>query len=372
MKIGILTFYHKSINYGGLLQSYALVSFLKKSGFDAEQIRYKSKNRTFQKGCFLRRFFRRAKYNMKLFCSKIAYSKKYRNAKLFRNIIEHSSVIYTDSSISKSLKLYDVFITGSDQVWNPDWLSTTFLLDFVPSTKLKIAYAVSIGKTSLSKNDIELYKATIKDFKLISVREKTAQDLLKDYCSINSTVLLDPTFLLSKEEWISVSLKSKTIIKQPFILCYFLGSNSNSRIMAKEFADKVGLKIASIKGTNGSNRDDKTFGDIDVSDAGPADFLWLINNASYIFTDSFHCCVFSLLFEKRFIVFQRNHNDTSMATRIYDLLSFFDANNRFCDSADKENYSYICTTMNGEYHATFSFEKLIDKSKSELIRSIDD
>ncbi|MBE5744097.1 MAG: polysaccharide pyruvyl transferase family protein [Clostridiales bacterium] len=380
-KVGILTHYYDSVNYGGVLQAYALCKTINKmQGYYAEQINYnfyysdilpyaEKKLNLFQKigKIGLKGIFSKinkkliAKRNRKNKLRNLYMSKKREDFSSFKENINSSKSIFCKDDIHLASELYDCFITGSDQVWNLAWYHKAFFLDFVSSEKPKISYGASISMPCLTDNQKQIFKNSLRDFKAISLREKSSVSLIQDLVSKDVEVVLDPTLLLSKEEWNEVC--EDRLIEDKYVFCYFLGNNSKAGKLAKEYAKKFGYKLVSIPFASDvmSYYDDK-FGDINIFDAGPQKFLSLVKHAECIFTDSFHATVFSNIFCKEFFVFNRNPSG-EMSGRIYDITELFGCENRFCYGGDKLKLSYLLSQEKLDYDKENSnFIKLKDKS----------
>ena len=250
--------------------------------------------------------------------------------------IPHTEMVYSGKSITECNVQYDAFITGSDQVWNLDWYHPAYFLDFVDTNKIKISYAASSAKSTLTDEQKAIFKKSLKDYNAVSVREENMVDMLKDLSPVLPQLVVDPVLLLDSDDWDTISSGRKC--EEPYILCYFLGKNKASRRLVKAFAKKNGLKIACISMTN--DKVTRNLGDYDVSNASPEDFVSLIKNAEYVFTDSFHACVFSIIHRKDFFVFNRSRKG-EMSSRITSLLDMFEMPERFCNTPDKESLSYI-------------------------------
>lgn len=349
-KIGIITHYYKSNNYGGLLQAFALCKLLTKYGYSAEQICYDTTSSPYYtqgisdskiyavKGIIKNKLssiyhkFVDRNIHKKIYLRNSAIAK-------FAQRIPHSTTIYTDSTIKESNGTYDVFITGSDQVWNLDWYFPAYFLDFVEKDKPKISYAASISKDTLSEVQKEIIKNHLLDYKAISVRELSSVELISDFANVDVKWVLDPTLLLTAEEWESIC--SERDITEKYIFCYFLGEDSQARHLAEEYARKHSLKVVTIPYLSGHYRKcDGDFGDIQLFDVDPGKFITLIKDAEVVFTDSFHATVFSNIFKKQYYTFERS-GFTSMSSRIFSLIKLFQSETHFCNSDEKKTFSYI-------------------------------
>ena len=175
-RIGVITLYHKSTNYGGNLQAYALCEALLKQGYEAEQICYSCEQgsksifkRLFSGGvaAFLQKCIRYAKRIVRypFVCKEVKklnfYSRRSVAFSHFnQNVIPHGEKVYNSTSISECVTHYDCFATGSDQVWNFDWYSSAYFLDFVPSSKTKFSYAASISMDALTDKQKDIFRKT--------------------------------------------------------------------------------------------------------------------------------------------------------------------------------------------------------------------
>lgn len=385
MRIGILTHYFKSLNYGGNLQAYALAEFLHSEGFDAEQICYdiffkREKNFSllsrlyrnvrhfprFAANVFLKKFVLRKRF--------VLVQKKLENRNLCinnfnANMIRHSQISYGYTDISRANDIYEAFITGSDQVWHPYNFCPAYLLSFAKKDKKKISYAASIAKSKLTKEEIDRLVKSISDYTAVSVREEDSASLLRRFSTQNIACVVDPVFLLSPTQWESVAVPYP--INKPYVFAYYLGDDVESRFYAEHFAKEKGLKLVSIPYLKGSYRKcDWNFGDDQLFDIGPEHFISLIKNASYVFTDSFHGTAFSILFEKKFLVFPREKKSYAMSNRIDSILNICHCPERFCNTDDKMNISYLNQVVENSVIEKTCLNEKISYSKTFLKDSL--
>lgn len=350
IKIGILTLYYENYNYGGLLQSYALCNAIRKMGYDSKQISFKKER--MQSGKALRLIKLIEEVSLTGTVKKILYKcnekiinmttantiKKSINNGInirkdslerFMNEIPHTIVVDKNSINSLNVE-FDTFITGSDQVWKPGVCCDEYFLKF--AKKRKIAYAVSIGRNKLAKEDEKYIMGMAKTLDAISVREKETYLLLQRK-QLDAKLVVDPTLLLDRSEWECFAEKYE--IKEKYLFCYFLGISKRQREMATKYAKEHGLKIVTFPYLSGVvNNVDNSFGDYRIYDANPRQFVYLIQNAEYVFTDSFHATVFSSIFWKKFIVFEREEEKT-MSGRIISLLEIYGASDRLVKDIQK-------------------------------------
>lgn len=375
MKVGIITLYYNSINYGGVLQAYALCRYLQKNGVEAEQIAYQY-DRDESLVERIRRFFNQG---FVMAIKKVFYvinarlkfipinDKELKNRKeafdkFVYEIIPHSKKVFTQHTIRECENLYDIFITGSDQVWNFAWYESAYFLDFVNGIhKKKVSYAASFSMKKLTYWQKKIVSKRLKDFTAISVREYDAKNMLNGLVNKTVSCVVDPTLLLDFKEWDSIC--EHRIINEPYVFGYFIGSNINVVRLAEEYAKERNIKFVMIPFASGHyNMEEAGIANIRVIDASPEKFLSLIKYAEYVFTDSFHAVVFSYIFKKQFYVFNRDAKG-SMNSRITSLTEMFDLQERFCTSKEQETLRYIKSLSNIDYTVEFpKFEECREKS----------
>ena len=385
-KVGIITHYYNSSNYGGNLQAYALCIALKKIGFEAEQISYPVVDHVHVKPKQLRKGLKKVKHIAKTIIAKtsewkdVIYILKNRNkyseflekqkeqTKAFyyfnQVVIPHSAKVYDEKSFPDATNEYDAFITGSDQVWNFSWFQPAYFLEGIPSNKKKIAYAASIGSNNLDSDQQEYCSRTLKDFQSISVREKSTAIALSKILDREVVTVVDPTLLLSRNDWDNVC--SARIITEPYIFAYFLGNNEIARKTTIDYSKHIGLQIVNIP----MNKDkthyfDENFGDITLFDVSPSDFLSLIKYAEYVFTDSFHATVFSYIYRKEVFIFNRDSGGR-LKDRIENITDLFNLKERFCEDSSKLQFDYIKGVNPIDYSDSTKVDSLIDKSYEYL------
>ena len=347
-KIAIITHYCGSVNYGGNLQAYALPFFLNKNGFDAKQISYPVTKDTsgLTKIEILKQRLKGSPFKaFKSICGTMLRSlngfvhvrrkkqiamihkKRFESFKHFQlEMIPHTNKEYLDESLKDLNQFFDFFITGSDQVFNFNMAKYGYFLTFVKD-KPKMSYAASMALDSIPENKKAFMKDALKDYQAIGVREEKTVGLLEELIDKKVELNIDPVFLLEREDWDAVA--SKRLVDEEYVFCYFLGNNQIEREEAKAFSKAMGLKLVCIPFYKTRYRHyDLNFGDINLPYASPEDFISLIKHAKYIFTDSFHACALSIIYQKQFIVFNRDKLG-SMNSRIKSLVSTFDCEERF-------------------------------------------
>lgn len=336
MKVGIVTHYYNSENYGGNLQAYALCKAIRNLGYDVEQISYKRpKSKGFLRA--IKRNLLKIKYGVHFYTANKLKERK-KAIFSFNSTIPHSKV-YEGDAIYDCASEYDVFVTGSDQVWHPNAVCDAYLLKFVPPTKIKLSYSASVAHDTLSEQAKSRYSRALADYTAISVREKSAVSLIQELTSKPVEITLDPTLLLTREDWFEIAEPSQ--VNEKYVFCYFLGDDKEQRRLVKKFAHKNNLKIVTLPNLLGKYRAaDRGFGDYRFYGVTPNRLLSLINDAECIFTDSFHVAVFSNIFEKEHFIFPRSQY-AAMGSRVYTLCELFETQERFCDTEDKLTLTYI-------------------------------
>lgn len=351
-KIGILTHYFGSTNYGGNLQAYAFCRILiEKFDMSAEQVCYD--NNGFRnpdlwgriRNMRLRNIVRRVmgpvrrKYAHRK--HPVLYNKIEEHNKAVldfnKSMIPHSKEVYNKRTIKRANSQYEVFITGSDQVWYPYALCPAYTLKFVDSDKIKFSYAASMSTDSLSVEHKNLLKTSLSSYTGVSVREESSKEILKDLSSIEVQRVLDPTLLLTRQEWDQVVPDRE--IKESYIFGFLLGEDREQRNFFEEFAKKKELPLVIIP----FKEVDEDFGDIQLSKVSPLQFVSLIKHAEFILTDSFHATVFSSLYHKEFFAFERlTHTQLgTMGSRLLTLTAMFHQEERFCNSVERMNIEYL-------------------------------
>lgn len=387
---GVLSLYCRNLNCGGKLQAYALCRAIQKNQYAAEQICYilgsSPDGKSFRKRlkyafCNAHSFsdivkagrrFLKGQYvkvqDKKLSDLQPSREKSYESIDLF---IPHSAVVYTHQTIKESCTQYDTFIVGSDQVWHYPSELEMYTLSFVPAGHKKIAYAASVAKNQLSEREKEIFRNNLKDFKAVSVREKEAVDLLQPLCPTKIEWVLDPTMLLSAEDWDEVC--EERIVPEEYVFCYFLGADKKERKLATEFAGRKGLKLVTfIHLANHYVAADVHFGDVQIYDVSPEKFLSLVKYAKYVFTDSFHATVFSHIYQKEFFAFSRQGHK-EMGSRLYSLTDILETRDHFCDTKDKANIKYIMSLPPIDYTKKLpKFEEMKEKSINFLKENLKD
>ena len=324
MKIGIITWFTYE-NYGTKLQAVALQQYLRNLNYEVQLINFNPpdvENVIKNKSTLAKKIQNR--YNM--YVQKLA-NKKYSKeldtrSKRFEDIISENCIltdkIRNNSEYINVCNQFDVLICGSDQIWNPNWYHPFYYANFEEIKTPRIAYAPSIGTSHIYEKVKENVSQSANRFLAIGMREQAGVEAIRKLTSKPVKKVVDPTLLLDKESWkktLNIYEGSKS---EDYICCYFLGENKNHWKAVYKYAKKHNLKIKIIPQQAAAYM---RKGTIEAS-AGIKEFVELIANAKYVFTDSFHATVFSVIFNKEFHVFERfdSKSATSQNSRIHNFL----------------------------------------------------
>lgn len=341
-RVGIITI-NDNNNYGNRLQNYAVQEVLK--NLEVVPITIKNEPATNTKDKYLLR-------KLKSFLNKGTYSKIVDRRNYFEDFNRNITFSIKKITPYSKLKDYDYFITGSDQVWNPNFgrLRDVDLLEFAEPYK-RISFSASFGISNLPKQYNEKLKNALKNYKAISVREDAGKKIIEDVVGRKDVeVLVDPTMLLTADEWDKVSKKPEQLKTDRYILNYFLG----------ELSEKRNKEIDKIAKENNC----EVINILDVNSpfykTGPSEFLYLEKNAFLVCTDSFHSCVFATLFNKPFIIFNREDSHVSMNSRIETLIKKLQLKNREYNGKEitREN-------LNHDYTEAY---RILDEERKKTIK----
>ena len=333
-KVAILTLLYKNYNYGGVLQAYALNHILEGMGYNVEVVKYDRNNSKIfcfarvKNKCLKLIHYRIENNRYSFFFHSVVKEKKKKFDAFVEKYINQSKYVYSQIN-ENDIQQYDIYICGSDQVWSPVSGRPAMFLSFVPSVKKKIAYAASIGADKISDEYEKKIQPLIERIDYISVREEGAYRIInKMLPNKPCTVVLDPTLLLQVDDWKKMEFKVAISDNEPFVLIYMIGENDETWIAAYKCALTLNCRIINIPFNKMLyTKHDEDHKDISLSDVGPGEFLWLIEHASYVLTDSFHGMVFSLLFHKKYRLYTRpvENENGSMNGRLNSLLNLLHA-----------------------------------------------
>lgn len=362
-KIGIVTIYDLG-NYGNRLQNYATVRYLSNMGYDAETliINQNSMKQMAKKAAgFLKIRKKPSKHwnlqqESKEHVEGLSPSERNRY-KLFKEF----SYRYTNPAKVHYWKefpwglrnKYDYFISGSDQVWNPligqgvDWEFLSF------SKKEKnISWSASFGISEIPEVHRQKFKNYLMNIRNISVREDTAVSIVHELTGKKAELLIDPTMMITSDEWRGLAKSPEIKVPRKYVLAFFLGGQDEQRReQIRALADKNQCEVINLMDEACAL----------LYKTGPAQFIYLIEHADLICTDSFHACVFSILLDKPFYAFNRMGHGESMSSRISSLLSKFELTDRMFNVENIEkndfghNYEHVYKILEEERKKTHDF-----------------
>ncbi|OJF76371.1 MAG: hypothetical protein BKP49_07830 [Treponema sp. CETP13] len=375
MKIGIMTFWWSEDNYGQQLQCYALQKYLREAGHDAYLIRYDPRSdfiknpffvkvlKAFNPVKLIKFLFSRFQLFVKAVSRKKEHSQNPRFFESFRkkHIKQSNKIWYSYAELKKNPPEADVYIVGSDQVWNFGKISLkhiknvvhAYFLDFGSSNIKRFSYAASWGKKQISDSLKVEVSPLLNNFDWISVREKSGINICSSCDVENSLWVHDPTLFLPAEKYRMLYRNEK--IRKPtekYIFLYYLNNGSKFPINnIYKWAKNKGLNVIYVSGNNQFDKYKKTYATI-------PEWLYLLDHAEYVFTNSFHCCVFSIIFKKLFAVIPLIGINSEMNERIISLFDLCNIKSRFLK---KEDFSVISVPYKAKLSKNELFLNILNK-----------
>lgn len=346
MKLGIITF-HRVLNYGAVLQTYALQQTLIRLGYECVVIDYRKEE--------FEREYRNLEFDSirpkEIYHTIKCWMVRKKN-KAFLNFIENQMYLtlpcVTSVDLEKATKDLDLVITGSDQVFNykTTQMDNNYYLSF--SKCKKASYAASFGFNDFDCKYDEWVKNNLNDFDNISVRETEAKIYLEKLLNRDIHINCDPSFLLEKKDWEKLK---KINVRRKYVLVYSVNRNEFLLKVAEKIARDKGIEILYIKYSYEFCGNTRV-----ITDASPTDFITLISDADYVVTNLFHGVAFSMILEKNFYVCMQEGVNTN--SRLNYLLEHYELNNRIVSSIRKINYEEI------------EYKNILEKIKNERISAI--
>jgi len=328
-KIAIVTTW-RADNRGCKLQAYALQRILESWGYDSEFIYFSPRSRSY--------LFRLARFSYHLLkdtytfiCRPNSHQVRKRNGRFVRDKLKVSPLYVTyDQLRDEAKKRYSAAICGSDQIWKcpGGYANPLHYLTFIDAEK-RIAYAPSIGCNYIPPDCTDSFREYVNEIPFLSVREEQGAMLIKEIVGRHAEVVLDPSLLLTKEQWeAEIQMGGQARPKEEYILCYFLQDNPEYTTYARRLSELTGYAIVAIEPV--SRKKYASLRGIEIAAAGPFEFVQLINHASHVLTDSFHGVAFSINLGKQFRVFRRFDDDDPLSenSRIYNILGKTHLENR--------------------------------------------
>lgn len=275
-----------------------------------------------------------------------------------------AEAINSKRQLNRLVDSTDVFVTGSDQIWNTVYCFNPFyFLDFAKDKK-RIAYASSMGISDFPNEHKQAVKSLLSKFQHIGVREQTAAKTISSLLDRNDIrQVLDPTFLLDRKDWFEISEKAdiEIDIHDKYIFCYLIGNNSWYKEQLQDVVASTGIKKVIVVPAV-ENKDFSVEGAIMYDAAGPLEFIKIIKEAAFVCTDSFHATALSLNMEVPFVEFMRFSDDSkgSQNSRLYDILERYNLTYRIYNKTDKRwaeiiDYSAVSNQIKNDRKASLDF-----------------
>lgn len=360
MKIGIFTFFQT--NYGAVLQAFALQRYLQKQqNTDVEIIDFTTANHLLEHQVFRKQ---KTRNPIKFIAYYILTLLRYRHIKkrinntweFKKRYFRYTRRYSTIEDVLKNHPQEDIYITGSDQVFNPNAKYVpVYYLNFDKGNSKKVAYAPSFGISQFSDDISAKISNYIDDFDFLSCREPAGAEYLSKLTGKSVPVVVDPVMLISETEWGEVAVKPK--YNENYILIYDLNGANNLIKIAKKIQKHTRLPIVCITG----NRIKIYPIDKHVYDAGPAEFIGWIKHASYVVTDSFHGTMFSLIFHKQFFTFIALERTSSRIRSILDKVAL---NDRIITKTTLANFNL----KDYDEINQINYDNIINESKSYITK----
>lgn len=363
MKIGQITMYGD--NYGACLQAFALQKVIQNMGHDIEIIRYLQTNRNIVGSASkLKKIQSLGVSGLLKYVIEHKYIELRKNA--YKNFRErflsfNNKEWFRDDDLADINDKYDCFICGSDMIWSEefskDW--DFFFLKFADKRK-SYSYAPSFGKNSLEDENRTRVKNYLEQFARVSCRENGGVELIGSLGIQNAIQVLDPTMLLSKDEWCELIPEKERVIREPYVFAYLFGNETDGR---KSFINTVENKIGKVYTLPKFTK--KSQNSFPINGIGPMDYLRLFRDAEFIVTDTFHGLMFSIIFRKPFVVLQRHDGSqwSKYSDRMTSTLEMFGLADRYID----DNFKQIEIFKELDYS---KYEEIIDKRKEDSLTYI--
>lgn len=320
-KAAILTITNSGLNFGNRLQNYALQEALKECGFEVETIQSAKSVRKSKQLSAVRWIVKNVAKNDK---RRKCFRKFNHNYIRFAKCIRYENV-----NENEFADQYDAFVAGSDQVWNPNFhFNSDFeFASFAPESK-RFSYAASVGVSTIKEEHRDNFIKNVKGMRTLSVRELDSVGLIETLTGRKPEVHIDPTMLLDRQLYRQIEEMPSQGLPDKYLLVYFLGIvPSEYRDKINKLAEQLHLEIVELSESKGTK----------YYEIGPQHFLYTINHADYICTDSFHGSVFSILFQKQFSIFSRTDDNVPMNSRIDTLVNKFGLRERLAKELDVED-----------------------------------
>ncbi len=314
-KVLISTFNNSKNNYGAVFQACALSKTIKKLGYDVSFLTVGQRDGIHP---IKPKFLVRIKNIIKKILSLPTRRKRAIRTQKFKDFVKNTqkTIAYrSNNDIALSPPDADIYLSGSDQVWNPKNIHPELFMSFSPDDKPLVSYAASMGTEQIPKENEDIFAKYISRYDCVSVREDTMIDIISKYTDKEIHQNIDPVFLLDKEDWLKISKKYNKLKYDRYILLYLIewSQDDNERLISLKQETGLPLVLVTLGGTK------PKFADQVIMDASPEEFLYLISNAEMVVASSFHGIALSIIFNKPFIAV----SGKDKPTRIESLLRHY-------------------------------------------------
>ena len=326
MKASVITM-TKTYNYGATLQAYALQEYVRSMGHECDIVDHMGYDghRILRVTDLSFDTLVKLPYKRELERGYRCFEQFYDEHMRMTRRYNEKEALVADPPVS------DVYISGSDQVWNPRDLRGEFYLDFAPTGKKRVSYAASLGVSRIPEEQRAEVRELLRSIDAISVREKAGVEAISELTDTPVNLNCDPVFLLDRQRWIDLESPVDGL-EEGFILCYMIYKPEWLNDWLKAVRKRTGKKIV-IVGLQGYR---SVTHDRYVRSAGPREFLWLIHHASAVVTSSFHGAAFSILMRKPFVAMP----DPPRPARLHNLLGLFGLEDRILYECNKD-YEFL-------------------------------
>lgn len=361
-KCGMITMYDN--NFGACLQAYSLQTVLSNMGIESEIIKYSRHKKPVQtfnlekvisrlRGLSIKDLFIYA-LSQKFIKGRKALFEEFRRTRLDFSEEQY----YRDSNLNILEKLYDIFACGSDMLWSEEFVEDwNFYYIGFSAGKKTIAYAPSFGKNEISEKYKESCKKFITNIDVVSCREEAGVKLIQELSDLKVPQVMDPTMLLTRDEWNSVIADNTTMVQEPYTLLYLFGGTEGKRKKFLQTMENEGTgKNVFLPMNYAQYKAEK------LPDIGPLEYLRLFRDAEFVVTDTFHGLMFSIIYRKPFLVLEREDKNhwAKYSDRMTSTLDMFGLKDRYVDSS----FTDFGRMRNLDY--SFLEDKLEEKRRKSL------
>ena len=372
MKIGLFTIF-RCVNYGAILQATALKYVLQKK-FIGSRIdivnHYMDKRDNHLLGKvsnpntpWLQRWRNKRKFKKRFHSPELFERRRAKTISLIKSTLNPTARVFKNPSELRELPEYDVVVVGSDQVWNPvlnhDFSVNQYLCSTIPDSQRRVSYAASFGLSELPEKLKEEYRVALSHFDKITVREESGAKICESLLGFTPSVVLDPTMLLTKDEWLSI-VGATEVSENPYLLSYWVRSMTQSDVDSLSEIARKKKCFCKLMSAGPLPRLSFPANIIPLVDSDPFDFVQMISGAVGVVTDSFHGLQFAVNFSKPVLVLCELSNKYSKSSRMIDFSARY-GNVSAC--ADIETFR-----SKGIFELTTGFD--VNRLKEDRMRSM--